>query len=322
MIARIFRQMSCLAGLLLMAGNAFGQSVKSGEMFDPAAAAGDIKIGYEACLALERQNSGIMVRIDGTGYCIRYYAAGLRTDDKNPIAAVWLHGDIMGPHERPATKHLAGVGVNQIIDQEAALFARFKVPYIFIARPGSYGSAGRHHHMRHTTLEARIVSATLDALKRKYHIERLALGGHSGGGMLVAEFLNHRKDLACAVISSAPAGGRGFTRQNKRAGDPQIIDPISKTSALKPDPARRIFVLADPRDTNVRFALQQPYVDALKKAGQDVTFLPLEKAPPPEYHDLMDAAETATGLCAAGKPTSEIVDTLKALPQQAPRQIN
>lgn len=302
---------------------AFSQSVSDGEMFDPEAATKGISYSPEACAALEKQNTAVWVKADGENYCLRYYAAGLKPDH-NPVAALWLHGDIMGAHESPPNKRLKGLGVDAMIKQERNLSERFGVPSIFLGRPGSYASAGRHYTMRERQVEADIVTAGVDALKEKYGIERWAFGGHSGGGVLVAEMLNHRNDIACAVISSAPGAFRDYlaTYNSPDTNNPIVLDPIASTKMIPADPQKRVFVLADPRDTNVKFAVHQRYIDALKGQGVSVQFLSLEKALGPDFHDMIDVAETATEMCAAGKPNSEIVKMLNEMPSQEKRKTN
>jgi predicted esterase len=262
-------------------------------------------------------------QLNDGGYCLRYYAAGLKADH-NSIAALWLHGDIMGAHEGPANKRLKGLGVDAVIEQERKLSERFGVPFIFLGRPGSYGSAGHHYKMRQRRIEADIATAGIDALKTKYGIERWAFGGHSGGGILIAEMLDHRSDIACAIISSATGAFRDelAAYHSPETNDPAVLDPIASTNTIPVDAKRRVFVLADPRDDNVKFAFYPRYIEALRAQGISLQFLPLEKALGPEFHDMVDIAETATGMCAAGAPTDLIVKTLEDMPAQEERKTN
>jgi predicted esterase len=211
-----------------------------------------------------------------------------------------------------------------MIEQEHLLSERFGVPFIFLGRPGSYASAGRHHQMRERKIEANIVTAGIEALKKKYGIGAFAFGGHSGGGVLVAELLNHRTDIRCAVISSAPGAFRDYLAVYKSpdTNNPVVLDPIASTHTIPKDLNRRVFVLADPRDDNVKFQLHQRYIDALKRQGVSVEFLSFEKALPPEFHDMIDLAETAAGMCAAGASTDDIVKTLRQMPVQRERKTN
>ncbi|TWC77168.1 hypothetical protein FB593_11830 [Rhizobium sp. SJZ105] len=214
---------------------AFSQFVSDGEVFDPEAATQGISYSREACSALEKQNTAVWVKADGENYCLRYYAAGLKPDH-NPVAVLWLHGDIMGAHESPPNKRLKGLSVDAMIKQERKLSERFGIPSVFLGRPGSYASAGRHYTMRERKIEANIVTAGVDALKEKYGIEKWSLGGHSGGGVLGA------------VISSAPGAFRDYlaTYNSPDTNNPVVLDPIASTKMIPTDPNRRVFILATP----------------------------------------------------------------------------
>jgi hypothetical protein len=134
-----------------------------------------------------------------------------------------------------------------------------------------------------------------------------------------------RDDIRCAVISSGAASFRAYLRAHgldKAAGAPDALDPISRVGAIRPDPARRILVIGDPRDENVYFWTQQRYFEALEKQNLAAELLPLQKGEPPEFHSLVDLAETATGLCANNTATPTIVDTLHAMPAQQERVSN
>ncbi len=87
-------------------------------------------------------------------------------------------------------------------------------------------------------------------------------------------------------------------------------------------PGQRIIVMGDPRDKNVLWYLQRHYAETIKDHGANMTLLPLERGRPPEFHSLVDLAETATGLCAEGAATSSIEEQLRAMQSQAPRESN
>lgn len=309
--------------LLVGASPSLAQSVSSGEMFDPAIAVKEIVYTRDACGILEQQHTAIWAEVEGKGYCLRYYAAGLKSGH-NDIAALWLHGDIMGAHESPPTKRLSGLGVDAMIEQEKRLSVRHDVPFIFMGRPGSYGSAGRHYTMRERRIEADIVEAAIDGIKKRYGIEKWALGGHSGGGILVSEMLNHRKDLTCAVMSSASGAFRAYlaTYNSPDTNNPIVLDPIASLTSIPKDAKRRIFDVYDPRDSNVKLSVHQEYDKALKAQQVEVELVSLEKALGPEYHDMVDFGETALGMCASGAGSATIFNTLKQMPDQQKRKTN
>jgi len=308
---------------LTTAATILAQSLPDDEMFDPVRVINGIEIARPACEDMERRQTAIWVRVDGRGYCLRYYAAGLSPNGPNPLVAAWMSGDVMGGPT--SVGHQQGLGVASMIEQSRTLSDRYAVPYIFLARPGTYGSAGKHYDVRHTPLEARLVGAEIDALKARYHVDRWVLGGHSGGGTLAAEFLARRDDIQCAVLSSPAAAyrarleKRGFAHRLKTE---VFFDPYDSIGRIRNQPGRRIFLIGDPRDTNIPFSSQQLYFDGLKKQGLDAWLVPLQKAPKPKYHSLVDFGETATGMCASGATTDAILKTLQEMPQQSERISN
>jgi pimeloyl-ACP methyl ester carboxylesterase len=301
----------------------FAQSLPDAGTFDPVSVINGIEITPSACEEMERRQTAVRVRVDGRGYCLRYYAAGLRLDGPNPLVAAWMSGDVMGGPKGVA--HQQGLGVASMIEQSATLSNRYAVPYVFLARPGTYGSAGKHYEVRHTPLEARLVEAQIDALKARYHIDRWVLGGHSGGGTLAAEFLARRDDIRCAVLSSPAAAYRARLERRglvQRLKTEVFFDPYDSIDRISEQPGERILLIADPRDTNIPFSTQKLYFDGLKKRGLNAWLIPLQKAPAPTYHSLVDFGETATGMCASGATTDSILEKLHEMPQQSERISN
>ena len=306
--------------------SAFSQSQSSVDMFDPVAVVNGIQINRAGCAVFEREETAIWVEADGQSICMRYYASGLKPGPTaNPIAAIWLNGDVLGPNGRDADKHQKGFGPAAMIEQEKRLSARFDVPSIFLGRPGTYGSAGKHYTMRGRPIEAKLVNAALDALRKRYRIQEWSLGGHSGGGTLVAEMLARRNDLRCAVISSGASAYRAYlvARGLAKPGDASArFDPYVSLDRVQEDASRRIFVIGDPREKNVPFSAQKLYFDGLIARGHAAWLIPLERATDARHHDLVDFGETATEMCAAGASTDSIIETLKAMPDQQPRLAN
>lgn len=316
-----------LAGLLA-AGTCrvSAQSLPEPQTFDPAQVVAGITIDRSTCAALERNDTAVWVEVDGRGSCLRYYAAGLAAAPRaNPIAMLWLNGDVLGPNGTDASKRQKGFGPVEMVALEGRLSSRFGVPSLFLARPGTYGSAGKHYTMRGRPLEARLIGAAIDTLKRRYRIEAWALAGHSGGGTLAAQMLAERDDLRCVVLSSGASAYRAYAEARgllKRGAPLTRFDPYAALDQITPAPDRRIFVIGDPRETNVPFATQRIYFDGLIARGHDARLIPLSRATDTRHHDLVDYAETANGLCATGASTDTIVTTLTAMPAPPPRLSN
>lgn len=313
-----------VAALALSVAPAAAQSRVEAEGFDPAAVVRGIAIAPPACDELIARDTGVRVVARGREFCLRIYAAGL-VAGANPTVAVWMNGDVLGPRGDDASKHQAGVGPAAMVAETGALAERWGVPVVFLARPGTYGSSGRHHVLRGRPIEADVIAAALDALKARWRIGRFVLAGHSGGGTLVAEMLTRRADVGCAVVSSGASAHRAYLESRgliAPAAPSDRFDPYGSIRRIPTDSRRRIFVLGDPRETNVPFATQKLWADAVAARGHDVTLVPLAKATDARRHGLVDFGRTAMAMCAAGRPTAEIVETLRALPDQPERISN
>jgi pimeloyl-ACP methyl ester carboxylesterase len=178
--------------------------------------------------------------------------------------------------------------------------------------------------MASTPLEADLVEAQVAAISARYGVRTWALGGHSGGGTLVAELIARRRDIGCAVISSGAPAHNAYleawaaSRETKAAFG---LNPIDRVRDIKPG-RLRVVVMGDPRDKNVLWPVQQLYHHALRERGVDASMIPLERGRPDEFHSLVDLGEAATGLCADGIPFAEIKTRLEAMPSQGPRISN
>jgi len=295
-------------------------------LFDAAAEGnGGNVISRGACRRLVEQQTAVWVNVGGRGWCLRYYAFGLKPDGTNPLAAAWLHGDIVGGDRGTGPAgHQQGLGPAAMVEQERILSQTYHTPFIFLARPGAYGSSGNHRALASTRLEADLVAAEVEALTSRYHIASWVLGGHSGGGTDAAAVLARRHDVRCAVISSgAPAYNAYLTAHHQpQRIKPDNLNAIDDVGKIPASTDLRVIVMGDPRDSNVFWSVQRLYFEALKTHGTQVTLLPLERGRPPEFHSLVDLAETATGLCAQGVATADIEKRLRAMPSQAPRVSN
>ena len=311
---------------VLMAAVAEGQSISTGEMFSGADVLRGITMSRDQCQRYEAAQTAVWVVVGEKGSCLRYYAYGLRERSAgNPLVAGWLHGDVVGStHPTNADKHQKGLGVAAMIEQERKLSETYHVPFIFLARPGAYGSAGYHPTTTSTTKEADLVTAQVAAITARYGIRAWVLGGHSGGGSMVGELLARRSDIRCAVISSGAPDHDAYLEARDEASEiaPSDLNAINDVSRISPTGPLRVIVMGDPRDKNVLFPVQALYYEALKSHGVNVVLWPFKRGLPPEFHSLVSLAETATGLCAEDKSNQDIKKALDAMPSQAPRISN
>jgi hypothetical protein len=265
--------------------------------------------------------SAVWVVVNGEGDCIAYYAGGLEAH--NPKAIIFFQGDLINRQW-----DAFGNTISQSVDpkyakdsptHEADLAgrwaARLGVPYIFLARPGTFGSSGDHKERRRLR-EVLLVDAAISAIKQRHQIESLILVGQSSGGHLVGAMMATRHDISCAVATSGvtavrrrvellhwPADATGFR---------DYWDPADHVGEIKAAPGLRIFVVGDPADLNVPFLAQTYWFDLLKNRGLDATLI-TGAAAGPEHHRLAKTGRTIAGLCAHDAPTATIEEAVKQL---------
>lgn len=255
------------------------------------------------------------VVVDGKGDCIRFYASGLMPRI-NPEVFVYFEGDhltndlrILGNYDKKSP-----ASIQQEVDLRAAQSGK---PYLFIGRPGTYGSSGFHGDRRRPR-EGKLIIAALDAIKAKYNIGTYHMAGQSGGGGLVATMLNMRGDIGCAVIASGAvsvwmlAAQKGRNRDTNNSTD--SYDPVDHVADIRKSPALRIFVLSSRHDQNVLFKTQEHYVKQLRRVGLAPVHVELPGTGT-SFHGLSEFAKPALGWCAQGLPDAEIRRRLEARTQ-------
>ncbi|MGJ7612443.1 MULTISPECIES: alpha/beta hydrolase family protein [unclassified Variovorax] len=224
--------------------------------------------------------------------CIRYFASG--DIEGARIAVVQFSGDRDGVMDQ-APERIPGN--TQALRTRDAQRSRdlAGVPWIFVARPGTYGSSG-DHRKRRQPVEFHALDAALDALMQRHRLQRLVIVGHSGGATAGAALLTlGRTRVACAVLTSGAYGllerarllGRSNDGRTDTTGSAQFYDPLDHVGGIARDPARRIVLIGNRDDRNTPFALQQRFADAVGKAGHRVE-MRTHAAEPPEFHDLKD----------------------------------
>ncbi|TSD54879.1 alpha/beta hydrolase [Variovorax sp. KBS0712] len=224
--------------------------------------------------------------------CIRYFAS--RDIDDARIAIVQFSGDRDSVMNLSPTRIPGNTEPLRTLDAQAAS-DRAGMPWIFMARPGTYGSSG-DHRQRREAVEFHALDAALEALMQRHRLQRVVLFGHSGGATAGAALLTlGRTRVACAVLTSgafdllerARLLGRSKNGRTDTTGSAQVYDPLDHVAGIPRDPQRRIVLIGNPGDRNTPFALQQRFADAVGKAGHRVEVM-THDAEPPTFHDLKD----------------------------------
>lgn len=235
--------------------------------------------------------------------CIRYFASD--DIDGARVAIVQFSGDRDSVMDQAPTRIPGNTEALRTLDAQRSR-DRAGVPWIFVARPGTYGSSG-DHRKRRQPVEFHALDAALDALMQRHKLQRIAIVGHSGGATAGAALLTMgRTRVACAVLTSGAYGllerarllGRSKDGRTDTTGSTQFYDPLDHVGGIARDPLRRIVLIGNREDQNTPFALQQRFADAVAKAGHRVE-IRTHAAEAPEFHDLTDRIGLRTvSLCA------------------------
>src|SRR5262249_4839757 len=145
--------------------------------------------------------NAVWVRVDGTGYCVRYWisTAGGSKDE----AVVFVHGDLGDPKTPGSLNRYAAHMTAGRMQRDVQRWSRvYDGPYIAIERLGAFGSSGEHRKRR-SLLEIRVVMAALDEMKVRHGLNVFIWPG-SRAGHTPSPGL--RK---CAPMSAAPLWRRG-----------------------------------------------------------------------------------------------------------------
>jgi pimeloyl-ACP methyl ester carboxylesterase len=237
------------------------------------------------------------------GECIKYWSAGLTASTQRVV--IFLHGDRYGGN-RVTADHAKLTG-ERLSTLAADWSRRIKAPYIYIGRPGTHGSSGDHSRRR-TLEEAQILSKTLDALRQRYGIQEFVLSGQSGGGHMTSSLLTLRNDIICAIPASGPSSPRIRYQKMGRTMDTtrlQSYEPTEYFSTNAVHPRLRVFILGDPRDSNVFWESQTILAETLAARGIENAIIEGE-AIGSQHHSLNNSARYLAGLCFHDKSTDEI----------------
>lgn len=234
--------------------------------------------------------------------CIKYWSYGLTSNTGKAI--VFLHGD-----ELPVSQNYSKLTGEMLSRFAFEWSQRVKAPYIFIARPGVFGSSGNHSRRR-LLEESQIISSALDGLKKKFGIQEFVIAGQSGGGHVTTSLLTLRDDIICAVPTSAPNSprirylkmGRTMDTTNYSSYEPieNFNNPVHKDL--------RVIILGDPKDDNVFWESQIALAEVLKK--RSIPHILLEgQGRGAQRHGLNNSARDVASMCFLNKSLEEIKAT-------------
>jgi pimeloyl-ACP methyl ester carboxylesterase len=238
------------------------------------------------------------VRVDGTGYCVRYWisTAGGAKDE----AVVFVHGDL-GDSKAPSNlNRYSALMTAGRMQRDVQRWSRvYGGPYIAIGRLGAYGSSG-DHRKRRSLLEIRVVSAALEELKARHGFRRLHLAGQSGGAHTVAGLAQTRADVGCAVMASGAISVKTRARDLGRtidAGIKAAYDPVDHVKAMQQQEGRRMIVMSDPDDQNASYRSQREFVERVRTRNLPILHVSADSGAE-NFHGLHNESQSMAIDCA------------------------
>ena len=263
----------------------------------------------------------VFVRHDLGTACIAYYATPSQAQVRP--AVVYFEGDV------PAGDLLKPNFTRDYLANMRSAFqtlaARNGVRFVFIARPGLFGSSG-NHAARRSASEMLTMNAALDAVKARLRLTDIVLAGQSGGSTVAAALLTlGRRDVACAVLGSGLLSVVEIEHAHRvREHLPSIrpallqvllFDPTDRLDWIERLQARRIFVLGDPTDTRTPFPQQRRFAERVHALGHHATAIEVV-AQGELMHGVAHHTLPAAAQCARGADDAAIRQTVA--PQRRP----
>lgn len=276
----------------------------------------DALAGVQGACEIDRRH--VWVEVEGRGDCVAFYP----TDDfeKENHAVFYFEGDIPPTYRKNAPKlrsHLASL--RRTLEM---LAKAYKVPYVLVARPGTFGSTGSHADRRKVR-EYLVMREAVEAIRREFRLDRISLAGQSGGATIAGALLT----LGLARVTCATPGSGGYdlaamldwhaTRQGyvpvhreHPAALSQSFNVMDSIGGVERDTRRRIFVIGDMADSVTPFAQQKRFAEQLQAAGHHAEVLEA-KGSGTESHGLAFTSLKIAGLCATGATDDEIRRAIK-----------
>lgn len=160
--------------------------------------------------------------------------------------------------------------LNQQVDQISSVRG---VAVVYLAPPATFGSGGRYSDI-YSSSGIEFLNSAIDALSEDLGATDVVLAGQSAAGMMVANLMAHRGDIACAIISSAPLDLEAHAEFNPAHthyfGATEPANPVEVVDEIAIDPDRKIFIGYSSSDRIVGSAYQIEYASSLERIGHDV----------------------------------------------------
>lgn len=217
-------------------------------------------------------------RISAAGQCLVLDIYKSPKANNEPLLVVFVHGDGLGNR---------GYRAIQVFQDRIKDASSRNLIFVALTRPGYHNgretSTGDHHYYTGDAFRPYIVKSVATAILRlanHYNAKKVAVIGHSGGGVILAGGLgtepDFQPDLAVIIASifNVPAwvAHRGFSNWPTE----KSISPHKFTANVSP--AVEVVAVTGSSDSNALSKFSAEYVDLMKRDGKNARHVELDGA--------------------------------------------
>ena len=309
--ARHFTGIVVAVLLTLVSGSAADGAIRFKTTGEATLGGADALAGVRGACEVARRH--VWVEVEGRGDCVAFYPTGPLDGARNVI--FFFEGDIPPSYRKNADRLRSHL---RILERTLGSLAKtYQVPYVLVARPGTFGSTGNHADRRRPR-EYLVMREAVEAIRREFGIEAVSLAGQSGGATIVGALLALGLGrVACATPASGGydltamldwhASRQGIVGRHHEhpAALSQSFNVMDRVGGVEKDPARRIFIVGDTEDRVTPIVQQKRFAERLRAGGHHAVVVEAKGAGP-ERHGLTMASLKMAGLCARGASDEEI----------------
>jgi pimeloyl-ACP methyl ester carboxylesterase len=253
-----------------------------------------------------------------------WYARG-RAAAPTDRVLIYLHGDV--PFRERTDAKFYRAFTTKRLPAFAKLAASSNTDIITLIRPGYFMAPGDTLFRRAPTTND-TMAAAITQIIQKYGYKSVALVGQSGGAMIAAAMMMQPEQTPPCVVLASGSHYQGIKRAGKAAKrlvrkvgakrnvtlrearqrefDAASFEIGSNMDRVRPDPARRVFVLADRQDSIVPFAGQPLFVAEMTIRSHHAVLMELQ-ARGAQHHGLTNEGVDVGLRCLNGETDQEIM---------------
>lgn len=243
-----FLRLSAFVFMIILLGGCVAERVKNGNTFRTDVMVNGATSQKDICLG---DTQSVWVTWQKEAECIKYFAHGLKGDTKQVM--VYIHPSF-------ASLELVGKYITDVADiyqsftpgfiQAVAYSNAFRadMPFIFIGRPGTFGSSG-YHGEQFREGNHRLINAALNQIKEKYKVKKFIIAAQGSGSNVAASLLTWRNDINGAVLSDYRGANLDYLDEKfnahavRETGIQMAYDPALHIDQIPADNSRQIILL-------------------------------------------------------------------------------